>query len=128
MQVDRLNILYSTFHVVQELFNCSFEGALVRLKAHTRRGVKLDPSGDSVLLCFILHFTEDELSRFLVDSDLSFDHTIVNEADESTETLVVVSSKMEDLIFEVALFLLQNNRFLLLSLAFLRVLKVFFFA
>ena len=127
VQVDRLDVLHSRLHVEQELVNGGLEVALVWGEAHAV-SVELDLGGDGILLRAVLHLAEDEVSRLLVDAHLSLDNTVVDEADEGAQALVVVACKVENLVLEVALLFLEHDRLLLLGFTFLGVLEVFFFA
>jgi len=92
VQVDRLDFLHGRLHVEQEFVHARFECALVGGEGHSFGRVKLDLRRDSVLLDRVVHLGEDVFGRFLIDTHLSLDHAIVDQANKSAKTLVVVAS------------------------------------
>ena len=128
VQVDGLNVLNRGLHVNLELLEALLESGLVRHESHTIGLLELDLGYDCVLLLVIVHLVEDVLCGVLVDAHLSFHDSIIDEPDEDTETLVIITRQVENLVFQGFLLLLQHDRLLLLSLSLLRVLKVLLLA
>lgn len=99
-----------TLHVLENLFELGDELTLGWLESHIF-GSKANSSVDTVLLLVILfvHFSQDEISTFLVDSYLGFYNHVVNKSDESSKTVIVSLSKLENSVFELIFLLLENH-------------------
>ena len=52
---------------------------------------------------------KDEVGRFLVDSHLSLNDSVVDQPDEGAETLVVVAGEVKYLVFEVSFLFLEHD-------------------
>lgn len=113
-------------HVSQDLLELRQELVFGWSEGHSLLfGVEGDRSGNTVLLVLVFHLTQDELSTILINFDLSFNNHIVDESNKSTQTLVVLLSKLKHSVLKLILLLLKNHGLVLSSLPHLIVLEVF---
>lgn len=123
---DARYLLSHALHFGEDLFELCDELVLGWLERHSI-GSETDNSVDTVLLLLFVHLVEDQVSALLVDDDLRLDNHVVDEADESTETLVISASELQHSVFERILLLHEHHGFVLGSLTHLCMLKIFLF-
>ena len=66
-----------------------FEAHFVLFRIRVERNLSVN----KVLLVGVVHLRQDKLSTFLVDADLCLNHSVIDEADESSNALVVHACK-----------------------------------
>ena len=101
-------------------------GAELKCRIFEIIGVKIGISLDEVLLLLIVHLANDQVGSFLIDSDLSFNDPVVNQANERTKALVIHAGKFDHLVSNNFILLLNHKWLFLFRLAFLRICKLVF--
>lgn len=120
------DLLRDTLHILQYLLELRHELSFRWLERHAV-GCKAHSRRDTVFLLVFQHFAEDEVRTLLVDSDLRLDDHVVNEPDESAQTVVISLGKLQNSIFELVLLLEEHHGLVFRSLAHLGILKVLLF-
>ena len=109
---DSYNFLSSSAHFFEQFLECCNEVSLRRLKCHSSVGVKLDCSLNANLRLFFLilaHLSQDQVGTFLVDFHLSLNDHVIDQSDESSQTVVVPLGKLEYSVFEFSLLLQKHH-------------------
>ena len=109
LRIDRHEVLSGRTHITEQFLELVDKSVHIWVELDLVVVVEVYQRLDRILLSIVVHLFEDEIGRLLIDTNLRFHNSVVNQTDEGAKRFVVLAGEAQNLIFQVLFLFLSSD-------------------